>query len=64
MEKRKTRGYKITDSNYKAAMKACKKGTPLATRVEEFVISLAHSTMSHKMDLATALKASIKGKKR
>lgn len=38
-QKRKVRGYKITDNNYEKAMKrASKENTPLATMIEEILI--------------------------
>jgi hypothetical protein len=38
-QKRKVRGYKITDTGYEKAMKrASKENTPLATMIEEILI--------------------------
>ncbi len=46
-EKRKVRGYKITDTDYETAMKrARKEKTPLATMIEEVLIAYGEGAFS------------------
>jgi len=42
-EKREVKSYKAKPSIYDKAMKKCRKGVPLATRIEAFVTEIAET---------------------